>query len=183
MAQCRRLVPNGARAVSPPTIKPTHAAIKAYHQALATFADFQADHEGATETAFGDLLAATASSFGWTLIPKQSMKAAGKTIFPDGTLRDLYNLPRGYWEAKDTADDLDAEIKKKVGKKYPLTNTIFEDTRRAVLFQDRKEVARFDLTKPQEVADLLNQFYTFAEPDIEGFEQAVECGSQPVRSA
>jgi predicted helicase len=107
------------------------------------------------------------------LIPKQTMKVGGKRIAPDGTLRDLYNLPRGYWEAKDTDDDLDAEIRKKIEKKYPLTNTIFEDTRRAVLFQNRAEARRFDLAEPPQLADLLNQFYAFAEPDIEGFEQAV----------
>ena len=77
-------------------IKPTHQAIKAYYEALKTYADFDASHEGATETAFSHLLAKTANSVGWTLIPKQPLKiAGGKTSFPDGTLRDLYNLPRG----------------------------------------------------------------------------------------
>src|SRR5262249_34362980 len=56
---------------------------------------------------------------------------------------------------------------------YPLTNTIFEDTRRAALFQNGVEARRFDLAEPQQLADLLNQFYAFAEPDIEGFEQAI----------
>ncbi len=49
-------------------------------------------------------------------------------IYPDGTLQDVFKLARGYWEAKDTNDDLDAEIQKKIAKKYPPTNTIFEDT-------------------------------------------------------
>jgi len=40
-------------------------------------------------------------------------------------------------------------------------------------YQNRREVCRFDLTKPPQLADLLNQFYGFVEPDIEGFEQAV----------
>jgi predicted helicase len=156
-----------------PSLKPTHAAVRTYYETLAALAGHGAGHEGATETAFSRLLADTAPAVGWTLIPKQALKAGGRTIIPDGTLRDLYNLPRGYWEAKDTDDDLDAEIKKKIDKKYPLANTIFEDTRRAVLFQNRTEVRRFDLTDRQQLADLLNQFYHFAEPDIEGFEQAV----------
>ena len=106
---------------------------------------YKAAHEGATETAFSHLLATTASSQGWLPIPKQPHKINGKTIFPDGTLRDLLNLARGYWEAKDTNDDLDDEIQKKIKSKYPLTNIIFEDTRQAVLFQNRKPAARFDL--------------------------------------
>ena len=154
------------------TIKASHAAIKTYHAALKTYAAFSADHEGATETAFSRLLADTSRGIGWQLIPKQSMKVSGgKTIIPDGTLRDLF-LVRGYWEAKDTKDDLAAEIKKKIAKKYPLSNTIFEDTQAAVLYQKGRSPRRFNLTNPQEVADLLNEFYTFAETDIQGFEEA-----------
>jgi predicted helicase len=110
---------------------------------------------------------------GWTLVPKQTMKVGGRTISPDGTLRDDF-LRRGYWEAKDTHDNLDAEIQKKIAKGYPLSNIIFEDTRQAVLYQGGRERARFDLTNPQKLADLLNDFYSYTEPDIEGFDQAVQ---------
>jgi hypothetical protein len=154
-------------------VRPTDPAIKAYHAALRTFADHSAAHEGATETAFSHLLAVTARPHGWTLIPKKGMKVGGKPIVPDGTLQDGNFLPRGYWEAKDTADDLAAEIVKKRKRGYPLANTIFEDTRAAVLFQNGAEVERFALADPAAVADLLTRFYAYAEPDIEGFERAV----------
>jgi hypothetical protein len=89
------------------SIKPTHPAIRTYYEALKQFTELAAHHEGATETAFSRLLADTAkSAAAWVLVPKQGLKAGGKNIYPDGTLRDLYNLPRGYWEAKDTDDDL-----------------------------------------------------------------------------
>lgn len=155
-------------------IKPTHKAIAAYYEALGKVHAHGVTHEGATESAFGHLLSTTASSQGWTLIPKHPVKlGGGKSIIPDGTLRDLFNLPRGYWEAKDPGDDLDDEIQKKIKKKYPLGNIIFEDTQHAVLLQSRKEHARYDLTKANEVADLRNQFYAYVEPNVEGFEQAV----------
>src|SRR5438094_8359240 len=109
-------------------LKPTHKSIKLYHESLAAYAGAQISHEGATETAFSRLLADTARSHGWMLVPKLPIKRGGKSIAPDGTIRDAYNLHRGYWEAKDTADDLTAEIKKKIARGYPLTNTIFEDT-------------------------------------------------------
>ena len=156
-----------------PPVKHADATIKAYHATLKTFVEHGAAHEGATETAFSHLLAVTAKPHGWTLIPQKTMKAGGKTIRPDGTLQDGNYLPRGYWEAKDTHDDLDDEIRKKRVKGYPLINSIFEDTTKAVLFQNGAEHARYDLADAHAVADLLNQFYTFAEPDIEGFEQAV----------
>ena len=143
---------------STPPVKSTDATIKAYHATLTTFAGHSATHEGATEMAFSQLLAVTAKPHGWTLIPKKTMKAGGKTIYPDGTLQDGNYLPRGYWEAKDTHDDLDVEIRKKRAKGYPLINIIFEDTKRAVLFQNGMEQARYDLANSQAVADLLNQF-------------------------
>src|SRR4051812_9793763 len=97
-------------------VKPTDAAIKAYYTALKTLAAHHAAHEGATETAFSHLLAVTARPHGWTLIPKKKLtvKGTGKLVYPDGTLEDDFYLPRGYWEAKDTGDDLDAEVRKKI---------------------------------------------------------------------
>jgi predicted helicase len=155
-------------------IKPTHKAIKHYYAALQSYRDDHVEHEGALETAFQRLLDETARPHGWKLIPKQKLKVGKHTIFPDGTLRDLFNMRCGFWEAKDTNDDLDAEIQKKIAKGYPLSNIIFEDTRHAVLFQGGRERCRFDLAKPKELAALLNEFYTYTEPEIDSFHQAVE---------
>lgn len=155
------------------TIKPTHKALQSYYAALQAYSDQQVTHEGAVETAFQQLLGETAKSHGWSLVPKLSIKRGGKSLIPDGTVRDEFNLHRGYWEAKDTDDVLTAEIQKKAAKGYPLINTIFEDTRRAVLFQNGVAALDIDLTDPQLLADLLNAFYAYTEPDIEGFEQAV----------
>jgi len=109
----------------------------------------------------------------WTLIPKQGSRVEGNQIIPDGTLRDEFHLRRGFWEAKDTADDLDKEIGKKKQKKYPLSNTIFEDTRTAVLYQNGSEAARYDLAHAQNVTDLLTQFYSHVEPEHDNFKTAV----------
>jgi hypothetical protein len=155
-------------------IKPNDKNIAEYLETLSTFLAHSATHEGATETAFSRLLGVTAQKQHWTLIPKQKLKVGGKLIFPDGTLQDRNFLRRGYWEAKDTADDLDAEIAKKKAKGYPLGNIIFEDTQRAVLIQNGKEVERFNLRNKNQIADLLTQFYRYTEPDIDGFEQAVD---------
>jgi len=124
----------------------------------------QVTHEGALETAFQRLLADTGKRHGWFLIPKERIRVRGKSVVPDGTLRDDFNLHRGYWEAKDTGDDLSAEIVKKTAKGYPLTNTIFEDTRRAVLFQNGEPALEIDLAEPQHLADLLNAFTPIPSP-------------------
>ena len=155
------------------SIKPTDKALTAYYAKLKEYSAQQVTHEGALETAFSTLLSDTARPHGWLLVPKLAFKRGGRTVIPDGTLRDDFNLHRGYWEAKDTDDDLSAEIGKKTAKGYPLTNTIFEDTRQAVLFQNGRTAFEADLHQPQQLADLLNAFYAHTEPDIEGFEQAV----------
>ncbi len=117
-------------------LKPTHRAVLAYYQTLEQYSDQHVEHESAVRSAFQRLLEDTAKPHGWMLIPELGSKVAGRTVRPDGTMRDTNSLPRGYWEAKDSADDLDAEIRKKTDRGYPLTNTIFEDTREAVLFQN-----------------------------------------------
>ncbi len=100
-------------------IKPSHKAIKQYYQALRDYRAFDVKNEGAVETAFSNLLAATGRPLGWQLLPKQPLKLKDKkSVIPDGTLRDLFTR-RGYWEAKDSSDDLDQEITKKLAKAYP----------------------------------------------------------------
>jgi hypothetical protein len=100
-------------------LKPGHKAIQQYYKALAVYSEHHVKHEGALETAFQRLLADTAKVHGWTLIPKQKLKVGKHTLFPDGTLRDLF-LPRGYWEAKDTDDDLVVEGREKT-MRLPVT--------------------------------------------------------------
>jgi predicted helicase len=156
------------------SIKPTHKPIKQYYAALQSYREHKVTHEGALETAFQHLLDETAKTHGWKLIPKQKLKVGKHTLYPDGTLRDIFNMRCGFWEAKDTDDNLDAEIQKKIAKGYPLTNTIFEDTRQAVLFQGGQERYRFDLTDGKQLAALLNEFYAYTEPEIDSFHQAVD---------
>ncbi len=146
-------------------------AIDQYYKELATYSAQSVTHELALKTAFQNLLAAFAPSVNWTLIPEQTL-ANGKR--PDGTLRDTFSLPRGYWEAKDTKDDLSVEMRKKIATGYPTTNIIFEDTRSAVLYQSGKFALEVDLGKRDQLTDLLKQFFSYTEPDIATFEAAVQ---------
>ena len=146
-------------------------AVDQYYRELAVYQLQDVTHETALRSAFQNLLAAFAPAVNWTLIPEEPL-ANGKR--PDGTLRDTFRLPRGYWEAKDTRDDLLVEIRKKTAIGYPTTNTIFEDTRRAILYQNNKLAFEADLTQRDQLLDLLRQFFTYTEPDIATFEAAVD---------
>ncbi|MDX1946326.1 MAG: hypothetical protein SFU86_13075 [Pirellulaceae bacterium] len=148
--------------------------IDKYYADLAELARQNVFVEMGTRTAFFALLHAAGREHGWTLIAEHEKKVGGKTIRPDGTFKDEMNLVRGYWEAKDTADKLDTEIKKKQTAGYPLNNIIFEDTATAVLYQHGTRILTADMTDPVKLAELITEFFRYVEPEIEEFEQAVE---------
>ena len=91
---------------------------------------------------------------------------------PDGTVKDSLQMNRGYWEAKDSQDDLDDEIQKKFNRGYPRDNIIFEDSQTAVLFQNREEAMRVDMSRPGELHRLIKAFLDYELPDIEEFRRA-----------
>ena len=158
------------------TVKPKPKDITEYYTALDAYEKQGVTHEGAVRSAFQNLLAETGRRVGWTLIPELQKDS----IRPDGTFRDDYFLNRGYWEAKDTKDNLETEIEKKIAKGYPLTNTIFEDTRRAYLYQNGQVAMQVDLTKQEQLSNLLITFFSYTEPAHEDFSTAVDDFKQRV---
>jgi predicted helicase len=102
--------------------------------------------EGVISEAFKDLLKAWSRQKNLQFIAQYEFESPQKNrIRPDGTILHDLRVPLGYWEAKDEADDLDVEIEKKLKKGYPQDNIIFEDSREAVLIQNRAEVYVVDL--------------------------------------
>jgi predicted helicase len=83
-------------------------------------------------------------------------------------------MPLGYWEAKDADDDIEKEIVKKFKSGYPQDNIIFSDDAVAVLWQNKNEVLRCDMTDTQALSKLLKLFFSFERPEIAGFRSAVE---------
>ena len=78
--------------------KKLSAHIDQYYKKLAEFEFQYALHEGAVSAAFQTLLADAARPHHWTLIPQLSDKKSGKSIRPDGTLKDPMGLVRGHAE-------------------------------------------------------------------------------------
>ncbi len=152
-------------------IKPTHKAIKDYYQALKDYEKQGFSHEMAVRQAFANLLEAVVKPMQWTLILEYTLPNSKRRI--DGALFDSFRIPRGYWEAKDTSDDLESEIKKKIAIGYPLVNTIFEDTCHGVLYQNNQYVTKANLSKPTDLADLLNRLLSHTQPQIDEFHTAV----------
>jgi len=156
------------------SLKPTQKAVKTYYEALAQYAEHNVEHETGLRSAFQNLLDETGRRFGWTLIPELSDTRGGHRIQPDGTFRDEFHINRGIWEAKDTHDNLEAEIQKKIERNYPLSNTIFEDTRAAYLYQNGRQAMKADLADRGQLCDLLNAFFGHVEPAHEDFGKAID---------
>jgi hypothetical protein len=98
-------------------LKPTHKPIQNYYASLSRFEALGIKHEGAVRSAFHELLDYCGRQFDWKLVPEYRVKAkAGNQIAVDGGLLDNYGLVHGYWEAKDSADDLDKQIVAREGR-------------------------------------------------------------------
>ncbi|MCQ8184762.1 hypothetical protein [Parvularcula maris] len=99
--------------------------------------------------------------------------AKNRTVYPDGTIVHDLRVPHGYWEAKDTKDDLDEEIADKLRKGYPDTNIIYENAAVAVLRQNGRSVMRTDMTEPEGLSELLTLFFRWERPEIRDWRSAV----------
>ncbi len=155
-------------------LKPTHKPVLAYYAALAQFRQHGHTTEGNTRSAFADLLKKCASPYDWHLVEEYQFKGTNKQpLRADGALVDSLTLVHGLWEAKDTADDLRKEIKSKVAAGYPLTNILFQSPDRAVLYQDNRIALDCDLTKPENLIEVLQLFFDHRQPHEVDWEEAV----------
>ncbi len=165
-------------------LKPSHKPVKAYFAALATFQKHGHTTEGNTRSAFADLLKKCCSPYGWHLVEEYQFKDTGKqSLHADGALVDDLTLVHGLWEAKDTADDLQAEIKKKVAKGYPLTNTLFQSPTRAVLYQDNRIALDTPITEPEKLLEILTLFFEHHQAMKSSWSTVTECSTQNCRAA
>lgn len=131
--------------------------------------------ESVIREAFKDLLKGWARDFGLTFVPEYEFETKTKERrYVDGALLHTLRVPFGYWEAKDSKDDLNVEIEKKFRAGYPKTNIIFDDSRQAVLIQHGDEVMRCRVEDTPALQKLLELFFGYERPEIEAFRKAVE---------
>jgi predicted helicase len=131
--------------------------------------------EGVISEAFKDLLKAWSRQKDLQFVAQYQFLSSQKThIRPDGTILHDLRVPLGYWEAKDESDDLDIEIAKKLKRGYPQDNIIFEDSREAVLIQNRQQIMRCSVTDGPALLRLLNLFFGYERQEIADFRKAVK---------
>ncbi len=150
---------------------PTYPHIERYRADLLELIEFGgSDSELNIRPAFQNCLAAYCTDHREKLALVPELRVGG--VIPDGTVKDSLRMARGYWEAKDTHDDLDAEIQSKFNRGYPRDNIIFEDSQTAVLVQNREVALRVDMSRPGELHRLIRRFLDYELPEIAEFRQS-----------
>ena len=151
---------------------PAYPHIERYHADKQRFIDFGgSDSELSIRRAFANCLDSYCRDHKEKLALVDELGASLGNR-PDGTVKDTLRMARGYWEAKDSHDDLDSEIERKFDRGYPRDNIIFEDSQTAVLIQNREEVMRVEMSRPGELHRLIRSFLDYELPEIEEFRQA-----------
>ena len=131
--------------------------------------------ETVVREAFKELLKGWARSHDLIFVPEYEIETPAKERrYVDGALLHALRMPFGYWEAKDEKDDLDGEIAYKFKRGYPQDNIIFEDSREAVLIQNRREVIRCAVDDVSKLQRLLTLFFGFERPEVAEFRKGVE---------
>ncbi|MGL5135391.1 MAG: N-6 DNA methylase, partial [Planktothrix sp.] len=130
--------------------------------------------ETSIRVAFQNLLNNYCRSKDFILIPELEYKTKkGKTVIPDGTIKDALRLDYGYWESKDQYDNLDLEIEKKLAKGYPDDNILFEDSQTAVLIQGGGEILRVSMRDAEALDTAINAFINYLRPEVRDFRDAI----------
>ncbi len=162
-------------------LKSTHKPVKAYYESLQRFESIGVSHETAVRSAFQTLLEHCGRQFNWILVPEHSMTplirgargVKNKRIVVDGALIDNFQLPHGYWEAKDIHDDLPSEVLHKFAAGYPRDNILFQTPHRALLWQNNQQTLDADLTDPTQLIHTLETFCSHRPQEYTEWEEAV----------
>ena len=147
-------------------MKPTHKPIKTYYVKLEKYAQLGEENEGTVRAAFQNLLQHYCHQSDFILLCEKNRAAYDtgiqgddRRIRPDGEVVDTFGLPHGYWEAKDTQDNLHSEASKKFAAGYPSKNIVVQSPTHALLYQDGQLQLDVDIIDPRNLVRMLQTFF------------------------
>ena len=155
-------------------IKTNHKPIKNYYTELERYAQLGEENGGTVRTAFQNLLQHYCHRSNLTLLCEKTHYTPEKRrIIPDGEVVDAFGLPHGYWEAKDTQDNLHVEADKKFAAGYPSKNIVLQSPTQALLYQHGQLQLDLDITEPRNLVHVLQTFFAYREENIAAWYTAV----------
>ena len=156
-------------------LKPNHKAIRDYYATLQEYEQQGIRHEGAVSNLFAFLLDSCTKQIKGTFIAQYAMQtAAGKRIVIDGLVRNEFELPLAYWEAKDVDDNLLKAVEEKRDAGYPFDNILFQTPQRAILYQNGQVALDLDITTPANLISALQYLFSYTPPQLHDWQTAVE---------
>lgn len=156
-------------------LKPNHKQVKDYYNALDIYARHGIAHETAIKNAFQSLLVYCCKQMQLDFIEEYPyIRLQKHKARIDGAFLDKFTVPQGYWEAKDSQDDLAKEIVKKFELGYPKDNIIFQSPERAIIYQGATLVLDEDITSPQKLVSVLMELFHYKTDTQFDWEKAVE---------
>jgi predicted helicase len=162
-------------------LSPTSKPVRQFYADLAALEEHGHTKETSVRGPFQELLTICARRKGWRFVAEHTLSGRAKGKFVDGVIQDENGLPRGYWEAKDDADDLDKEITRKFDKHYPSENILFQTPTRVVIFRGRDNRAfDEDIRDPEKLVSALELFFTYRTSQFEDWEGAVEAFKEEI---
>ncbi len=153
----------------------TIQAIHHYHNAIHKIYQFSGQsHEQAIKDEFKRLLNYYCDSRNLLVVSEINIKnKRGDLIRPDGIIKNNLRLDCGYWESKANVN-LEKEILAKINVGYPLSNTLFQDDKTAILYQNNQRFLEIPLENERELDQLLTQFVSYESQEIKEFNAAIE---------
>jgi predicted helicase len=150
-------------------------AIHHYHNAVHKIYQFSGQsHEQAIKDEFKRLLNHYCDARNLLVVSEINIKnKRGDLIRPDGIVKNNLRLDCGYWESKANVD-LEKEITAKINAGYPLINTLFQDDKQAILYQNDQRFLETPLTNERELDNLLTQFVSYESKEITEFNGAID---------
>lgn len=97
----------------------------------------------------------------------------GNRVVIDGEILDAYRLPFAFVKAKDSHDDLEREIQRKITAGYPNTNIFFYTRHRGVLYQNGQNVLDVELIEPKYLIAALQSLFSDPLAAVDNWHAAV----------
>jgi len=85
-------------------LHPDDDSVKQYYEKLQEYRNVDETHEGTVRAAFQHILEDVGQDLGWTLVQEHAMR--DRSVQVDGALKNKHHLYHGYWEAKDSDNNL-----------------------------------------------------------------------------
>lgn len=148
-----------------------------YRRQVAQLRSYGAENELNLKPPFASLIREYCKKDELLLVEELSIKNKnGKIIRPDGTLKGLNRLDRGYWESKGPEIDLEKAIHSKLHDDfYPDNNILFENVEKAVLFQEGKRILEIEMqADTDDLHKILDRFVSYEPLEYRLFREALE---------